>query len=81
MIDNTEAIRKVMSLAINIEPGSREDLEARYGEVWDTSELQQEFEVIGFMAPLVVVKRKGDGVKGSMAFQGSPRLYFDFTEE
>jgi hypothetical protein len=30
------------------------------------------------MAPLVVVKRKADGKKGSLEFQGSPRFYFNF---
>jgi hypothetical protein len=30
------------------------------------------------MAPLVVVRRKPDGVKGSLEFQHNPRLYFTF---
>ena len=30
------------------------------------------------MAPLVVVRRKSDGVKGSLMFQHSPRFYFGF---
>jgi hypothetical protein len=42
------------------------------------SELQQDFEVLGFMAPFVVVRRKSDGVRGSLTFQHTPRLYFDF---
>jgi hypothetical protein len=28
--------------------------------------------------PLVVVRRKADGVKGSLEFQHNPRLYFTF---
>jgi hypothetical protein len=35
--------------------------------------------VIGFMAPLVVVRRKHDGKKGSLEFQHSPRFYFGFS--
>lgn len=30
------------------------------------------------MAPLVVVRRKADGVKGSLEFQHNPRFYFNF---
>lgn len=76
MTDPTETIRRQRLAVINAEPGSREALEARYGRVWTTDELAQDFEVIGFMAPLVVVRRKADGVKGSLEFQHSPRLYF-----
>ncbi len=65
---------------IAAEMGSREHLEARYGEVWDTAELTKDFVVIGFAAPLVVVRRKADGVKGSLEFQPHPRLYFHFEE-
>jgi len=79
MSDPTESIRRHMTKEINAVEGSREDLEARYGKVWDTSELQEEFTVSGFMAPFVVVCRKSDGVKGSMAFQHDPRFYFSFS--
>lgn len=78
MKDPTEAIRRERLAEINTEPGSREALEAQYGMVWATSELADEFEVIGFMAPLVVVRRRSDGVKGSLEFQHNPRLYFNF---
>lgn len=80
MHDPTEDIRREMVNEINAEPGSRAALEAQYGKVWDTSELQEDFEVIGFAAPLVVVRRKNDGKKGSLLFQHSPRFYFGFTE-
>jgi len=49
--------------------------------VWDTPQLRQDFEVIGFLAPLVVVRRRADGVKGSLEFQHSPRLYWGFVED
>lgn len=76
MNDPTEQIRRERLVEINAEPGSREALEAEYGKVWTTQELAAEFEVIGFMAPVVVVRRKLDGKKGSLEFQHSPRLYF-----
>ena len=37
MIDDTETIRRQMVATINADPGSRLDLEAKYGQVWDTS--------------------------------------------
>lgn len=78
MIDPTEPIRRERLAEINAEPGSREALEVQYGKVWTTNELAEDFEVIGFMAPLVVVRRLVDGVKGSLEFQHNPRLYFNF---
>lgn len=56
----------------------RADLEARHGQVWSTKELQQDFDVIGFSAPVVVVCRKSDNQKGSLEFVHSPRLYYGF---
>lgn len=76
--DPTETIRRGMVTAINAQPGSREALEAEYGQVWDTQELQQDFSVQGFMAPFVGVTRKNDGKRGSMMFQHDPRFYFNF---
>ena len=64
MTDPTESIRKEMVAEINAEPGSREYLEAKHGQVWDTGQLSDDFDVIGFMAPVVVVIRKSDGQKG-----------------
>lgn len=78
MTDTTQALRQQRMSQINADPGSRATLEARYGQVWDTDELDRDFEVVGFMAPFVVVVRKADGVKGSLEFQHSPRFYFNF---
>jgi hypothetical protein len=81
MNDPTESIRREMVAEINAEPGGRTALEAKHGRVWDTNQLREEFEVIGFLAPLVVVRRLSDGVKGSLMFQHHPRLYFGFQPE
>lgn len=81
MTDPTETIRRERLAEINADPGSREALEARYGQVWTTQELAAEFDVIGFMAPIVVVRRKADGVKGSLEFQHNPRIYFNFVPD
>lgn len=50
-------------------------------ETWDTEALKRDFEVIGFQAPYVVVKRRSDGVKGSLEFTHSPRVYFNWMED
>jgi hypothetical protein len=81
MSDPTEAIRRGRLAEINAVPNSREALEAEHGQVWDTDQLRQDFEVVGFLAPLVVVRRKADGAKGSLEFQHSPRLYWGFVAD
>ena len=78
MNDETESIRRRQLAEINAQPGSREALEAEHGQVWDTQELGRDFEVQGFMAPYVVVRRKSDRQRGSLMFQHSPRFYFAF---
>ena len=75
MEDPTEGIRRVMVHAINsgaVQPEGRE---------WTTDELTEEFEVIGFLAPYVVVRNKATGKKGSMMFRHNPRVYFGWKEE
>ena len=80
--DTTENTRRAMVQIINTNPpDERATVEAQYGQVWTTDEMSKEFEAIGFMAPFVVVKRKSDGVKGSLMFQHSPRFYFSFTAD
>jgi hypothetical protein len=82
--DETEQIRRNRLAKINSAVASqdaeaeRKRLEAQYGQVWDAAQLAQDFEVLGFMAPYVVVQRRSDGCKGSLEFQHSPRLYFNF---
>jgi hypothetical protein len=50
------------------------------GPTWDTDALRREFEVIGFSAPYVVVRRRSDGVKGTLEFTHNPRVYFNWQE-
>ena len=76
MSDDTEQARRDM-----IETGQpTADLAAEQGQTWDTAELQRDFDVIGYAAPFVVVKRSSDGQRGSLEFTASPRVYFGFTE-
>ena len=76
-----EAAQRVRLVEINANPNGRAALEDRHGQVWDTDELRRDFEVLTFCAPWVVVKRRADGVVGSIEFQHSPRLYWGFRED
>lgn len=82
-VDPTEGIRRAAVEEINSNATNRADLERVYGagNVWDTAQLQEQFEVIGFMAPFVVVIRKSDRQKGSLTFQHLPRFYFDWMPD
>ena len=81
MSDPTENIRRRERAEINGHPRNREELEAKHGAVWNTEELRRDFDVLGFLAPYVVVYRKSDGRKGSLRFQDCPRFYFGFQAD
>ena len=59
----------------------RPALEERYGRVWDTKQLMDEFSVESFMRPFVIARRRSDGRKCILEFQHMPRFYFRLTEE
>lgn len=73
-------LRLQLAEAINKNPKSREDLEKKYGRVWDTEQLVSDFTVEAFAAPFVTVVRKRDATKGALLFQHSPRFYYNFKE-
>ena len=79
--DPTEAARRSLQQEVNADLSPREVLEHAHGQVWDTEQLREDFNVTGFMAPFVVVHRLGDGVKGTLMFQHSPRLYWGFQAD
>ena len=56
-------------------------LETEYGPVYDTTELQEKFEVTGFCAPFCEAIRKSDSVKGSLMFTHMPRFYYSFKAD
>lgn len=76
-----EGYRRDRVAAINAAPGDRTRLEQEYGQVWDTSQVSEDFIIESFAAPYAVCRRKADGVRGSLEFQHMPRLYFNFVEE
>lgn len=69
-----------MGIAINHPTGPEPEPET---DRWTTAELRDQFDVVGFSSPYVVVRRKHDGQRGTLQFvqnPGSERVYFDFTE-
>lgn len=84
MEDPTEGLRRTLVQYINNAVAglpdlrTRKRLEAEFGQVWDTTTLPQDFEVLGFLAPFVRVRRKSDNLDGTLTFTHSPRFYFDF---
>ncbi len=56
------------------------DLAADQGRKWTPAELRRDFEAVDFSAPYVVVRRRSDGVLGTLEFTRSPRVYFWFEE-
>ena len=81
MEDSTETVRRELCVQINKEATERELLEQKYGQVWDTREMQDTFSVVGFAAPLIVVSRKSDNKTGSLFFQHNPRYYWGFQAD
>lgn len=69
-----DIIRMAMAAEINEAPVPE-------GKTWTTAQLTEEFNVLGFMAPFVVVVRKSDGKRGTLEFKHSPRTYFNWREE
>jgi hypothetical protein len=79
MSDPTENIRRALVAEINSDTTLDKKLDQE--ETWTTDQLTEEFRVLGFMAPFVVVERKSDGKKGSLKFRHHPRIYYGFQED
>ena len=55
----------------------RQEIEASEGQVWNTSELQEDFIIESFGGPgFCFGTRKSDNVRISLAFTHSPRFYY-----
>lgn len=57
------------------------DLAATTGPTWDTAALTRDFEVLGFLAPFVTVRRRSDGKTCVLEFTHMPRVYFNLMED
>lgn len=76
-MDETEAFRRQKVAELNAGM-RRHELEKEYGEVMDSSELLDKYEILGFMAPYVIVRREYDKAEGTFEFQHDPRFYFNW---
>lgn len=76
---NTDDIRREMVESGQPAVDLLETLSGNTPQTWDTEQLRADFEVVGFAAPFVVVKRRSDGAKGTLEFTHSPRVYFGWT--
>jgi len=63
MADETEIIRREMVAEINANAGPRADLESKLSGLGH-GELQDDFQVLGFMAPWSFVRRRSDWCAG-----------------
>lgn len=89
MKDETQTVRQIMTTIVNASVESldnekeRQRLTKEYGPVWNTQELQNDFEVLGFMAPFVIVRNRNSltNEKGTLMFQHSPRFYFNYRKD
>ena len=92
MYDSTENARRARQAELNQECFRltkelkdvikvHDALRERYGKVWDSQGLRQDFEVLSFLAPFVVVKERKTGKKGTLEFQHLPRFYFSWQED
>ena len=75
--DDTEGYRRAMLASGQ----PQADLAADKDQKWGPADLARDFEVLGFMAPFVVVRRLSDGVKGSLEFTHHPRVYFGWRAD
>jgi hypothetical protein len=57
-MQDIDAIRRKLQTAINGAAAERAILKMRYGQVWNASELAQNFVVLEFAAPFAIVRRK-----------------------
>ena len=77
-MDEIEAVRREM---VPEKPDHLVPAVARGEQVWDTDAFTKDFEMLGFMAPFVVVRRRSDGIRGTMKFTHDPRWYFGWQPE
>jgi hypothetical protein len=74
--------RQRLEAELNRAPMDRVALEERWGSsVWDEPKLRSQFDVLGFRNPFVVVRRRVDGLAGTMVFQNHPRFYWGFDPD
>ncbi len=72
---------KQMRQAMDQTQRTREELEAIDTPVYDTTQVEERYEVLGFRAPFAIVRERATGLNGSMLFQNHPRYFFSFRSD
>lgn len=76
MHDETESYRREM-----LATGQPARDAAAAAQLLDTEQLSEQYTVLAFLAPFVVVRRKRDGAAGTLMFTHSPRRYFNWQAD
>jgi hypothetical protein len=79
MLDPLKAMRRRIESLLS-QPRTREELEVVFRQVWDERQLAEDYEILGFTDDRMDVRRKSDGIVGSLSYQDSPRFFFSFIE-
>lgn len=79
--DPTEVIRKEIETVLDTNTTMVVAVAEANGGAMTTAEMTALYDVLGFLSPFVVVRRKSDGKKGSLMFTHDPRRYFSFKED
>ena len=83
-MDPTESFRREAVAQINSEVESNDEdlerarLEKLHGKVYNTQEVQAEFDIEGFIFTCYRTSQAKSKISGTMEFQHSPRFYFNF---
>jgi hypothetical protein len=80
MNEHEEGVQLAQRVLIGEIPETLRKVLAAGEPTWTTERLREDYFVDGFFAPLVAVRRKSDGVRGTLMFSHQPRLYFRFEE-
>ncbi len=71
-----ETKERVLEELKEVYPDVHQVIQDDAGECWTTDELEEDFEVLGFMAPFCVVRKRKTKEKGSLLFVHAPRVYY-----
>lgn len=72
---------RLLQQYINRNPKTKEDLSRDYDCVWDSREVTDEFEILGYKSPFAIAECKQTGTRGTLIFQNEPRFYFGWDPE
>lgn len=66
---------------INGAPKNRAELEETEERVWDSDEVRDDFDIVGFKAPFAMAIHIDTNTSGTLLFQDNPRYYFGWNPD